>query len=741
MKNKFFTFFILLWTVIAFLHADERQDKKEKDAKEPVAAAAPSDKKTAPPVLHYDVTVTATRKEKSTLEVAMPVSVDSQLDIERRAPNNVAELLNVHPGMDVTGVTPNQIRPVIRGLRGQRILLLADGIRLNNSRRSQDFGEITGMIDLSQVERVEVVRGPASVLYGSDAIGGVVNIISSDAFSAAGQENLAGTIGARFDTAGNLNHENFSLSGRSGKFQLRLSGSYRHAGNFSAPAGSFGQIRLADETPVKDSGLEDHSLSLQLSFRPTVNQRLDFKHEYYNANDAGFGFVEPELYDPGAPRIRIFYPYQVFHKSTLRYENRGLNFFAADGISLQLFLLQNDRRLDRDMFIPFSSPRLPPGAGLSLKGENITDIATFGYRLEATKVLFGRHVLLYGSDFYSDDTRNADLSTMQFLNMGGPMPPTIDRTPELPNARYRSLGLFIQDDVRLTKRLSTVFGLRYQDVACQTLFTPGLESVPLEKSSDRTLTGAANFVYALNDRLSASFSIGRGFRSPNLIERFFNGVTPEGGAFQSRNTELKAETSLNLDFGLKYHLDSFFVEANYFHNIIADGIRVMPTGSQVYGLPEYRNENLEKLRLQGVELSLDYLFPFGLSLGGNLTALRAKDLVNPEIPYSNTYSSRINFYLRYEALSGAWWAEYRLRHNGNQRDVLVGNNPIGPYVPGFTVHDLAAGVTLGRKGRFPQKLGLVLVNLTNALYAEFSNAAFFQPAAKRHLVLNWSTSF
>ncbi|NIW86532.1 MAG: TonB-dependent receptor plug domain-containing protein, partial [Gammaproteobacteria bacterium] len=102
----------------------------------------------------------------------MPVSVIGSRVLQQIAPNTVTELFKGLPGLDVTGTGANQGRPMIRGQRGQRILLLQNGIRLNNSRRQQDFGALPALIDISGVERVEVVRGPASVLYGTDAIGG-----------------------------------------------------------------------------------------------------------------------------------------------------------------------------------------------------------------------------------------------------------------------------------------------------------------------------------------------------------------------------------------------------------------------------------------------------------------------------------------------------------------------------------------------------------------------------------------
>src|SRR3954464_3243518 len=122
------------------------------------------------------VTVTATRNPRSTFDTPQPMTVIDSMVLRERLPNGIADLLRDSAGLDASGVGPNQRRPEIRLQRGQRILLLEDGLRLNNARRQQDFGELPALA--GTVQQGEVVRGPSSVLYGTDALGGVVNLIS-----------------------------------------------------------------------------------------------------------------------------------------------------------------------------------------------------------------------------------------------------------------------------------------------------------------------------------------------------------------------------------------------------------------------------------------------------------------------------------------------------------------------------------------------------------------------------------
>ena len=129
MKSESFKFFSTISILISLLFAcsllkageDVNTDSQQKTNKEKKQG-----KKSTVPVLHYEITVTATRSKRDTFETPKPVSVVGKKKIKESAPNNVAELLKELPGVDVTGVGVNQVRPIIRGLRGQRILLMED---------------------------------------------------------------------------------------------------------------------------------------------------------------------------------------------------------------------------------------------------------------------------------------------------------------------------------------------------------------------------------------------------------------------------------------------------------------------------------------------------------------------------------------------------------------------------------------------------------------------------------------
>ncbi|HEY7394337.1 MAG TPA: TonB-dependent receptor plug domain-containing protein, partial [Gemmatimonadaceae bacterium] len=149
-----FTAAALTLLTVSSVGAAQRPDSSRKTQRDSTRATLPA------------VVVTATRTPKLEFNSPAPVNYIANETIRERMPGSIADLFKDLAGLDVNGVGTNQTRPTIRGQRGQRILLLEDGIRMNNSRRQQDFGELPSFVDLNDVGRVEVVRGPSSVLYG-----------------------------------------------------------------------------------------------------------------------------------------------------------------------------------------------------------------------------------------------------------------------------------------------------------------------------------------------------------------------------------------------------------------------------------------------------------------------------------------------------------------------------------------------------------------------------------------------
>ena len=680
------------------------------------------------------VTVTATRSERSTFDTPQPITVIDSAVIREKLPNGAADLFRDVAGLDAMGVGPNQRRPQIRGQRGQRILLLQDGLRLNNARRQQDFGELPALADVTALERVEVVRGPSSVLYGTDAIGGVVNLITRR--TPRGLDGVVhGNFTYRYGSTGLASLPQGTLTARYGRFAVSAHASYREAEDYLAPRGSFGSITLADETIVRDSGVRDRSWRFGLGYDLTPSSEIFGRAEFYSAEKAGFGWIDPESYDPGSARIQITYPDQDYKRYTVGYRANALSTFFADRVELSTYVQRNERSLVNDIFVPIA-----PGASVLSQSFNFTDLRTIGGRLELAKAFGDRATLTYGVDAFRDRSVNTD-SSYSVTSGFGPTPITrASNRPSIPNAVFRSAGIFTQLELNPIERLTAVIGSRAQEIFADTKATPNTTAAPV-KGSDRTVVWTANTLYRVTDDLNVVASLAEGFRAPNLVERFFDGTATEGNGVQIANAELAAETSLNLDLGLRYRLGPLYAEGFLFRNDIDDAIRAVPTGDTVNARPVFQNRNIGKLRLEGAELTSGVRSESGIDASVSFTRIDGTNVSDPDRPTGDSYSTKWVADLGYRRPSGLFSVGYTARYQGKQKDVIVGANPIGDHIPAFTVHSARADVRLFQRAGVTNRLALVVENIGDRLYAEFPNASFFRPEPGRNISLALVTSF
>lgn len=687
------------------------------------------------------LTITASRSLESVFRTASPIlALDSSV-VRLESPNGVGDLFRNLPGVDVTGVGPNQTRLAIRGQRGQRILLAEDGIRLNNSRRQQDFGELPAFTDINGISRVEVLRGPASVLYGTDAIGGVVNQVTQRYPGAGTPNGVSGSLQYRYSGAGDQQLVHGQFGGRTGRLGIAATIGYRDAAPYLAPAGTFGNLTLAEQTLVNDTGVLDRTYGVELGYDFSDTRSLAFRLSHYDADNAGFGYVAPtDLGTPGAPTIRLRYPQQDVTRATLAYRASALSWEIADRLELTAYTTQNDRVFAQDLEIPFGAP-LPPTAGIRITGRNVTDIATYGVRTEAAKVVGGRHHIRYGADWYVDRVANADTATTTTTTFG---PPTVrtSTTPTLPDASLWSGGLYAQSEWEAAPTLTLGLGLRGQLIHSETRATEGLPATRAGlRSDDGTLVGGVNASWNVVPSLNLVGSAGRAFRAPNLIERYFDGVSSDGSGYQVANPDIEPETSFNVEFGVKYRRNQVYVEVLYFTNEISGGIRSVPLADSTIGrLPVYQTQNIETIRDRGVEALLEVGLGRGFTMLAHGTSLTSKNS-DENSPVGDGYSSKVGGEVRWQDPRGRFFAAYEVRHQGERDDVELAPNPIGEVIPSFTTQTARAGIRLPTFGGTATSLNLAVVNLGNALYSEASNTSFFRPEPGRHAVVTLRLDF
>ena len=752
--------------------AEAGMQAEDSASAEDSAPATTEENEADEPVSFFEqTTVTATGTEIDTFQIPTPVIVINEERIQELQPNSATDLLRDEPGVDVNGVGPNQGRPIIRGNRGLRVLFLQNGLRMNNARRQTDFGEIVGMVDMEFVERMEVVRGAASVLYGTDAIGGVLNLITRVPAPGAGT-GFQGTIGYRYSDTDSQSKGSAGISGFANNFSYELSGTLRDADDYEVPAGTFGDITLDEETVVHDTAIEDDSLNAYAGYRLNERHALFGRWSRYRAEQTGFGFVDPALLGE-SDLVRIIYPFQDFDRYTIGYSTAGIQSPGADSFDIQAYYQDNERELANEIFIDIGAPFGLP-SDLNIDTLNFTDVETFGFRAEVRKLLGDKHLLTYGGEYFNDDSFNTD-DSLTVTTLRAPFPidficgpsgaipfpfecvfEDADDVANTPNAENIGSGLFIQDTWMATDKFTAIFGARYARSETNAKETPGLDVSGLDFSDD-AVVGALNLTYAIKPVFNLVGSVGTAFRAPNIVERLFNGPTPEGIGFQILNPALESEKSLNWDFGFKFRNQNAFFEATYFNNEIDDAIvQVTLSEDEIAMLPPdvqdeiessgssvvVQQRNAEKLTIEGFEVAGGYSWVSGFSLGANYSHQSGQSDLGSEAsdPTGDTYSDKVAGYFRYAQPKGRWWAEYRIRHNGEQDQILDPDQdpgPIGDVLPAFTTHAVGGGVTVYESARWSHQLGLGVENLTDELYAEFSNASFFRPQPGRTIIANY----
>ncbi len=543
------------------------------------------------------------------------------------------------------------------------------------------------------------------------------------------------------------------LFGRIGKVGFRGSASYRNAKNYFAPSGSFGDITLDDNTEVNDTGVEDQNYSLLLDYSFNEDQNLFVKGEYYNAKDAGFGYVSnADLGTPDDVSIVIQYPDQSVGKVTAGYRAQDLSWGIADRLDVSGFYMNNERDLVQNIGIP---DLFGPGSGVTLdiNSMNYTDISSIGTRAEAAKLLGGKHLLTYGLDFYHDDSKNTDLTISTLTGAPFPTDPEVDNTPNVPNATYNRFGVFAQADFQIVRKLSLVAGARWQNVRSETKPTENLDN-PLVvgiTNNAQTVVASANVLWEVLPSLNLVGTVGRGFRAPNIIELYFNGPTPEGSGYLIPNTGLESETSLNVDLGVKYSRRNVSFEAFVFRNDIRNGIRITAVpDSAISELDVFQNQNFGELLYRGFEVGGQWAPIVGLQVGAGFSFLDAEDVLDENSPIADSYRTRLNGDVTYRRPSGQWWASYDVLFQGESTICTDTNDTckaqvvqpaVGYVLPSFNVHSVRAGLRIAQIGRTSHYLTASLENFTDALYAEFSNATFFRPQPRRTFLIGWTSTF
>jgi hemoglobin/transferrin/lactoferrin receptor protein len=523
------------------------------------------------------IQVTATKRPESTLHVPAATTIVGRERLRETAPQTPMDALHGEVGTFVQQTTPGQGVVIVRGLKGSEVLHLVDGFRLNNAIFRNAPNQYIALVDGQSLDRIEVVRGPSSTLYGGDAMGGVVQMLTPEvrfdgqdwqwngrlrAIAASADESLIG----RAQIAGGREGMGFSLGVTSQEVNDLRAGDGR-----TRPYTGFTQRSADFRWQFDVAPGHELMLALQHSEQPRTPR--------HDALVPGFGQVNPE-------NATFFFEPQERRFAQLRWRiDRPNALFDSGELRLGRQTVVDDRRL-RDF-------------GTVNEDRERNRAITSGISGQFGKDVGEQHHVSYGFEFYRDEVESSKLR--RNINTGA----TSVRAPRFPDgSRMDGWAVYAADDWRIGK-FDFNYGARYSRYDIE---VPGSGTVPGVSLSPDDLTGNLGIAYVLSEDTRLVMNIGRGFRAPNIFDLGVFGPRP-GNRFSSPNPNLTPEYVTSFDAGVKFGGERLSGEVIAFRMNYRDKITAVLTGNTVGGALEVQNRNVARLQLWGVEAGARYHLP------------------------------------------------------------------------------------------------------------------------------------
>jgi hemoglobin/transferrin/lactoferrin receptor protein len=667
---------------------------------------------TKPVTFLKQTVVTGARYPRAYYESPQALSFLSRTDLKEQRPTVLGDALYGVPGTDNSKDSPWEQRPVLRGLGGQRVLVMMDGDALNSARGN---GPHPSLVDASQVERVEVVRGPSSVAYGSDALGGVINIITRQAPTATTGKSMRGAATVGGSSADNQFNGDIQLLPQIGKLSAFISAGGRRAEDFQTP----------DNGKVANSSFSDYNALANVRYALTSQTALKAAWQLYRGHDIGIPGLA--FSQPGYSQEFTF-PYYDRNSASLTVDHSygASSWFGSS--SVRGYWQSEDRNFYSDINVDLTgSPGFPPGPVLyEQKKDRYFSLDTYGLHAQADSRRFDRYRLSWGLDAARDRTGGNNVSHESYGDGSGGnvFPPTVTVTQSLPTGNFDNVAGFGQSDIYLNKQWTLSAGARYTYYHYRTDFgvaqpaNPGGGGPPSPEvdfqpySVDKgAAAGSAGLVYAMRQDLHLSVNVANGYRQPNAQDLFFNGPASVGNVLG--NPALKPEKSISYDGGLRWGPGDLALSGNMFYSTyddLIDAIQISPDpDGPGPGAATYQYVNITSARIWGGEAEAEWRFRPQWDLRFNMTGavgdITSRDAIMtlygvdqdaaplPGVPpFKGTAS------LRWTTPNGKAWVEPATRYSWRTNRLPLptpGVSQITDFKKEWIVGDITAGMKFG----------------------------------------------
>lgn len=491
---------------------------------------------------------------------------------------NIIDAISAVPGVSEITTGGDVSKPVIRGLSFNHVITLNEGVR----QEGQQWGNEHGIeIDQYSADRIEILKGPASLFYGSDAMGGVINILEP---VHAPMNTIRGEGATVFATNNMMTNSTLMLEGNHNGIIWRARGSYKNAASYKSPP-----------EYVYNSGFNELNYSAMLG----INKKWGFSHLHFSRYDANIGMVEGErdsvtgkfidangeIVSASMARGRqTSLPYQrVSHNKLTSVSNFIL---GSSQVRVNLGYQENNRR-------EFEDNAQEPTLFMHLN--------TYTYDLKFTHLFEGDIELVAGISGMSQSNSNKGI---EFL---------------VPAYNLQNLGGFIYAKKSWEKwTLNAGFRYDHRWIDGKPLYldslgipTPSGDTIfPGFNNSFGAISGSTGFTFAASNLFNFKFNLGSGFRAPNIAELGSNGIHPGTFRYEIGNPFLKPENSLQADGEISANWDWLSIVFSGYYNYIFNYIYQR----NIYGEAIEKEEKIYQVyrfvqgnsSLKGFELEIDF---------------------------------------------------------------------------------------------------------------------------------------
>ncbi|MBE6401650.1 MAG: TonB-dependent receptor [Verrucomicrobia bacterium] len=719
---SFLIFAGVAWLPCVALWAQESAGTPpENSANESVEAAEAENVPAQKAITGKAVRVTAAKHEMEMADVPMSVAVVSGDEITKSSAATVADLLDDVPGVQVeANGTPGFKQVNIRGESNQRVLILVDGQRISETK---GMNGAPLLMSVQDVERVEVIKGPASVLYGSEAIGGVVNIITKK----SGKEGVHGSASVRGDTGTRGLDQYYDLNARYGDFSARVSFSDEDHGDIESPDGR-----------VDRTSYRFQNTSAYLAYDISENASFGLKIESFAGRSevaSGDDLLFMELPRWDREKIGLFLEVKDISETFVK--------FRADA-----YFQKTDKHFVQDI----TQTVAPMTINVNADRRNLHD--AYGAEIQADFSIADTHYLIVGAqiDYVKlDSHEETTTQNWMTLPMGTRYVVDMTRTNDY-DADILTAALFAQDEWNFAEGWNLVLGARgtyvkneFDEGTSHVVRRAGtnagttVETLPQQSKEDADATFSLSLVNSQIENWTFRGTVSQGYRYASINELYI------GSAMASTETHanpnLEPEKSISYELGTRYDNGNFSLDATVFYTDSDDYIGTETRAVAGTGATSVWFVNYDSAKSFGAELSTAYLFELGKDAAikpyAVATFLRRRfdnasgstyDTGQPEI------FGKAGVLATYTESNRNWWADFNLRGNAAAEekisDVSAPGGSKTQRKPGWATLNFAIGLDVFDKSdsAFFEKLTLAvgIDNILDKRY-ELPHLDYLQP--------------